>query len=151
MKLSAYKKNKGFTLIELMIVIAIVGILVSIASPMYIKYSRRAHFSELQLLIPTFKNPAEIAFNTSAAPVSSLTSGQLGIPNPITAADGHSDYLFSAGMNAGEITIIATPTLENAALVLTATPHVPSGALRWNMDETKSTCLGLGLCAPINN
>lgn len=41
------KKNSGFTLIELMIVIAIIAIFISIGLPSYQKYSKRAHYLEI--------------------------------------------------------------------------------------------------------
>ena len=42
-----YNREKGFTLIELMIVIAIVGIITSIALPIYSSYTKRAKFTEI--------------------------------------------------------------------------------------------------------
>ena len=49
------REQKGFTLIELMIVIAIIGILASIAVPQYSKYMNRSKFSELVVATSTIK------------------------------------------------------------------------------------------------
>ena len=46
--LKTLQSKKGFTLIELMIVVAIIGILAAIAIPQYIKYVKRSRTSEAQ-------------------------------------------------------------------------------------------------------
>ena len=47
------KKNKGFTLIELMIVIAIVGILAAVGYPSYVSHVKKANRAELQVELHT--------------------------------------------------------------------------------------------------
>jgi type IV pilus assembly protein PilA len=50
------KQQKGFTLIELMIVVAILGILASVALPAYTQYRSRAAFTEALLALSVYQN-----------------------------------------------------------------------------------------------
>lgn len=144
------KLQQGFTLIELMIVIAIIGVLASIAVPEYVKYTKRARFAELLLLAEKFKTPAEVAFQVTDVPISSLNSGQLGIPPKITSANTTSEYLDSAEIKAGKITVTANSKIDNVSIVLEATNPPGTKGLRWSMNADTSTCLDLGICSTID-
>ena len=67
MKRSMQKMQKGFTLIELMIVVAIIGILAAVALPAYQDYTKRAKMSEVIL--------AASACRTSITEIYQTTSG----------------------------------------------------------------------------
>lgn len=76
-----YAAQKGFTLIELMIVVAIIGILAAVALPAYRNYSDRAAFSELVLAVTPLKTAVELAIQTRGpAALADLDGGALGIP-----------------------------------------------------------------------
>ena len=62
MKMMARKAQQGFTLIELMIVVAIIGILAAVAIPAYQNYTAKAQSAEGPTLIDGLKTPLVEAF-----------------------------------------------------------------------------------------
>ena len=101
-------KQQGFTLIELMIVVAIIGILAALALPAYQDYTRRAQMSEVILAASACKTAITEAF---------LTSSTLPAANKwgCEAAAATSQFVAKIETDAvGEITV-TTQTIKNAA------------------------------------
>jgi len=119
--------QKGFTLIELMIVVAIIGILAAIALPAYQDYTIRAQVSEgLSLQNGLQVSMAEYYANYGAWPASQTT---LGITNPIKGT-----YVSTITEAAGVITVTYNQPKTNATLIATGNVLTVSGAVDSNQD-----------------
>ncbi len=120
--------NQGFTLIELMITIGIIGILAAVAIPSYQNYTRRAHFSEVVLAT----SPYKIGVNECYQNLGTLTgcnAGTNNIPAAITSATG---AVASTAVTNGVITV--TPVAQNGILATDTyilTPTVTNNTLIW--------------------
>ena len=117
------KLQKGFTLIELMIVVAIIGILAAIAIPAYQDYTIRAQVSEgLNLAAAAKAAVAETFLNRGAAPANRTAAGM-----SATNTDTKGKYVSSVDINNGVIMVQYGGTEVNNAIngaTLGLTPYV---------------------------
>ncbi|KGM53863.1 hypothetical protein N800_03690 [Lysobacter daejeonensis GH1-9] len=142
------KKNmQGFTLIELMIVIAILGILLAIAIPAYQDYSIRAKVSECaNLLAPSKTAFAEYRSAKTAFPTSMAAAGV------DTQASTYCDAptLASSSATSAVLNIVAPATKTGGSgdvtLVLTGNRNATSGDIQWVCTSTGTTKYAPGSC-----
>jgi type IV pilus assembly protein PilA len=116
------KMQQGFTLIELMIVVAIIGILAAIAIPAYQDYTIRAQVSEGMNLAAAAKAAvAETFLNRGTAPANRAEAGMTN-----NAVDTQGKYVQSIGVTNGSIIITYGNEAHAriAANVLTLNPWV---------------------------
>lgn len=74
------KKEKGFTLIELMIVVAIIGILAAVAIPQFMKYMDKAKAGEFPVNVKQIADGAVASYNKENIAIGSLTPSQKVFP-----------------------------------------------------------------------
>lgn len=137
------KRQSGFTLIELMIVVAIVAILAAIALPAYQTYTKKAKFSEVIAATGGVKTAIEVCYQTTGDMGLCDANGSGGIPS----AAGASGYVKSVTVGSitsgASITAVGADPFDGVEYILDGVAS--GGQILWTPDSS-ATCTGQGIC-----
>lgn len=140
------KAQKGFTLIELMIVVAIIGILAAVAIPSYNNYTTKARFSEVVLATSGIKTAVDLCYQQGECVDA---SGNVSGVSTVTLPASTNSALISgiATSDAGVITVTPNATkgiLASDTYVLT--PTKAGNGLKWDQSGGCKTHSGGAIC-----
>jgi len=125
-------KQSGFTLIELMIVVAIIGILAAIAVPQYQNYTNKAKFTEVVNATAPMKGAVEMCINaqglTGSAAITGCDNGNNGVP---AAASAYGNVASVTSSAAGVVVATAVSTAPFNGASVTLTPTLTNGSIVW--------------------
>ena len=125
--------QKGFTLIELMIVVAIIGILAAVALPAYQDYTVRAKVSEMILAASSARTTLSEVFSANGAFPPAASAPQY-VPNASSKYVASVGYTLS-GSNAvvtvASTTAIGPTDAQSKTIALTGTGNTANGTVAW--------------------
>jgi type IV pilus assembly protein PilA len=119
--------QKGFTLIELMIVVAIIGILAAVALPAYQDYTVRAKVSELILAASSAKTTLAEKFQTDPSTATFGTGVTINVIGKIATA-----LVDTLGTIVVTGAAASTSTGAAVTVTMTATANSVTGTMTWS-------------------
>ena len=151
MKSTIQKAQQGFTLIELMIVVAIIGILASVAMPAYQNYTKKAKFTAVISAVAPYKLAVELCLQNSG-PTVACGTGSNGVPAAVTAVASNTSATPAVANVVGiAVTSAGVITATGDATAFTAdektyilTPTVNGSSITW---VNTGGCLTTGICS----
>jgi type IV pilus assembly protein PilA len=137
------KVQKGFTLIELMIVVAIIGILAAVAIPQYQDYTIKAKVANAMTAVDSMKTAVALCAQEAGGVLTGCDAGSNGVPASLTATKEVASATVTDGVIAATLATGIGSGVDG--LVITFTPAVAAGStnMRWTNSTTVTQAAAL--------
>lgn len=136
------RKQSGFTLLELLVVIAVIGVLASLAVPRFQNQIKKAKFVELVNAAAPYKTAVEICVQRGNALTACTSAAAASATMPAQTGASVSGVVASTTATSGVITVTGTSVVDSAVYQLTPTVDAATGGVSWSQT---------GSCLTINN
>jgi type IV pilus assembly protein PilA len=140
------RAQRGFTLIELMIVVAIIGILAAIAIPQYQDYVTRAKWQDSYAALASTKTATAVCIQENAGnPDLCNTDAEIGMTMPTSASKGavtiaRGQFTSGTGGTGGTAIFTLTGDASLGSCTVTVTGTVASANVNWTMANSGTGC-----------
>ena len=130
------KVQQGFTLIELMIVVAIIGILAAVAIPQYQDYTIKAKIANALTAVDSLKTAVALCAQEAGGSLTGCDAGSNGIAASLTATKEVASATVADGVIAATLATGIGTGVDGLVITFTPTSAAGSTSLRWTTTTT---------------